>query len=84
MLDMRNSNFIKYLGLKIRTIRISKGYSQQHLANLCDVELSNINRIELGKINTSVAHAKLIADALGVHIKELFDFNELEDDRSLG
>ncbi|MBP6540838.1 MAG: helix-turn-helix transcriptional regulator [Saprospiraceae bacterium] len=84
MLDMRNSNFIKYLGLKIRTIRISKGYSQQHLANLCDVELSNINRIELGKINTSVAHAKLIADALDVHIKELFDFNELEDDRSLG
>ncbi|MBK7637534.1 MAG: helix-turn-helix transcriptional regulator [Saprospiraceae bacterium] len=81
---MRNSNFIKYLGLKIRTIRISKGYSQQHLANLCDVELSNINRIELGKINTSVAHAKLIADALDVHIKELFDFNELEDDRSLG
>jgi transcriptional regulator with XRE-family HTH domain len=84
VLDMRNSNFIKYLGLKIRTIRISKGYSQQHLANLCDVELSNINRIELGKINTSVAHAKLIADALDVHIKELFDFNELEDDRSLG
>lgn len=80
MLDMRNSKFIKYLGFKIRTIRISKGYSQQHLANLCDVELSNINRIELGKINTSVGHAKLIADALDVHIKELFDFDEHDDD----
>lgn len=72
VVDKRNIQFIKDVGLKIRSLRISKGYTQQHLANLCDVELSQINRIELGKINTSLAHVKLIADALEVNVKEFF------------
>ncbi len=40
--------------------------SQQVLANLCDLELSQINRIELGKINTSISHLILIAEVLNV------------------
>lgn len=74
MVDKRNINFIKEFGLKVRQLRLERGYSQQHFANMCDIELSQINRIELGKINTSIAQAKLIADVLNVHIKELFDF----------
>lgn len=55
-------------------MRISLGYSQQELANLCNLDLSQINRIELGKINTSVSHLFLIASILKVSPKELIDF----------
>lgn len=61
-------------GQRVRDLRTAKGYAQQHLANLCDVELSHINRIELGKVNTSIVHAQLIANALNISLSKLFDF----------
>lgn len=70
----RDDKVIKALGQKIRDARQSKGLSQQELANLCNVELSQINRIELGKINTSVSHLFLVAEKLGVPPQELITF----------
>jgi transcriptional regulator with XRE-family HTH domain len=67
----RNIEVVTKLGLKIREIRLQRGFSQEQLANLCDLELSQINRIELGKINTSVSHLFLIASKLGVDVTEL-------------
>ncbi len=66
--------FIKKCGSRIRELRLAKGISQQELANLANIELSQINRIELGKINTSLSQVATIAKALDVHPKELFDF----------
>ncbi|MBL7717684.1 MAG: helix-turn-helix transcriptional regulator [Flavipsychrobacter sp.] len=71
----RNSEVIEKLGQRIREIRLSKSISQQHLADLCNLELSQINRIELGKVNTSVSHLFLIAEKLGVKPTELIDFD---------
>jgi transcriptional regulator with XRE-family HTH domain len=62
----RNDDLIKKIGSRIREVRLKNGISQQELANLCDLELSQINRIELGKINTSVSHLFLIAQHLTV------------------
>lgn len=70
----RDDIFIQEFGKRVKSLRISQGYSQEHFANLCDVEPSQISRIELGKINTSISHAKIIANALGMELKELFDF----------
>jgi transcriptional regulator with XRE-family HTH domain len=70
----RDNSFVLQFGQRVRFLRQQKGHSQQHFANLCDLELSQINRIELGKITTSIVHAKIIADALGVKVSELFDF----------
>lgn len=70
----RNEEVIKKLGQKVREVRLSLGYSQQELADLCNLDLSQINRIELGKINTSVSHLFLIAEVLKVSPKELIDF----------
>ena len=67
----RNSEVVSRLGNKIRQIRLQKGLSQEQLANLCDLEISQINRIELGKINTSVSHLFLIASKLEVEVAEL-------------
>lgn len=62
---------LKLIGERIRSIRKEKKLSQEELANLCDIELSQINRIELGKINTSISHLLLIAHHLGVLPEDL-------------
>ena len=44
------------------------------LANLCDIEYRQISDIELGKISTTISTVYLIAEALDILPKELFDF----------
>ena len=61
-------------GKRVREIREKKGLSQQELAHLCDLEYSQINRIELGKINTSISHIFLIAEKLNVPPPDLIKF----------
>ncbi|MCF8245607.1 MAG: helix-turn-helix domain-containing protein [Saprospiraceae bacterium] len=45
------------------------------MAYTADLEFSQISRIERGVINTSISQVFLIAAALGVHPKLLFDFD---------
>lgn len=69
-----NTAFIKSFGLQLRAKRKAKKMSMEKLAHLCEMEYSQISRIELGQINTSIDTIKKIADALGIEVKELFDF----------
>ena len=70
----RDEVIIKKLGEKIREVRLNKKISQEDLAYSCGLEYSQINRIELGKVNTSISHLFLIAKSLKVDPKELIDF----------
>lgn len=69
-----NTTFIKSFGLQLRTKRKEQKMSMEKLAHLCEMEYSQISRIELGQINTSIDTVKKIADALEIEVKELFDF----------
>ena len=72
----RNDNFLKQIGLRIRQIRTQKGISQEALAFECDyADFSQINRMELGKVNFSVSYLKLIAEKLEVPVTELLNFD---------
>ena len=64
----------KLLGSKIKECRIQKNLSQEKLANLCDIETSQISRIERGIISTSVSNIFLIAEKLKIKAKDLFEF----------
>ena len=68
---VRNQKLLIEFGKNLKKVREGKGISQHQLANLCDVEHSQINRIELGKINTSISMLFLIASQLGVEVTEL-------------
>ena len=59
------------IGSRIREFRLHKGLSQTELANRCDVELSSINRIELGKASPSLTLLFVIAGQLDVSPAEL-------------
>lgn len=69
----RDKSFIIAVGKKVREVRKQKKLSQQKLADLCNLELSQINRIELGLVNTSISHIACIADAFEIHPKNLLD-----------
>lgn len=45
------------------------------LASEADMEYSQLSKIERGVINTTISTVHSLAQALGVHEKELFDFN---------
>ncbi len=59
-------------GEKIRLLRKERKLSMQMLANIAEIELSQINRIELGKINPRLTTILKISEALGIEPKELF------------
>ena len=69
-----NKNFGKH----IQKLREAKGYSQEQLAELVGVEYQTISRIETGVYFTSFDNLHKIAKALGLAIKDLFDFPEDE------
>jgi len=60
------------LGKKIRLLRKERKLSMQTLANIAEIELSQIHRIELGKINPRFTTILKIANALSVEVKDLF------------
>ena len=69
-----DKSFLILFGANLRKIRESKGFSQSQLANDCNFDVSVISRIERGVVNTSLSNLKLIANALEIDIRELFDF----------
>ncbi|WP_394367119.1 helix-turn-helix domain-containing protein [Sediminibacterium soli] len=68
----RDDDFLLKIGEKVRSIRMDKGLTQMELAFKCnDKDYSQINRVELGKVNFSVSYLSLIADALEIAPKDL-------------
>lgn len=73
-----NKAFVIAFGDNLRKIRLAKNISMQNLAYAINVEYSQISRIELGKINTSISTANEIAIALEVPLTDLFNFEMKE------
>ncbi|MBZ4041541.1 helix-turn-helix domain-containing protein [Flavobacterium hibisci] len=73
-MNISEENFIVNLGIHIRQLREKKGLSQQGLADDCGITKSQISRIEVATINTTVKTLVKIANALDVEPKQLLDF----------
>lgn len=67
-----SSEQLKQFGENLRKIRKSKKLSMEQVANLAEIEVSQIYRIETGKINPKLTTILLIAMALEISPKELF------------
>ena len=70
----RHEEGITNFGLRVKELRQKKGISQEQLAWETGLEFSQINRIENGKINTSISNIFIIAAALRVNPSELLEF----------
>ena len=67
----KDDALLKYIGERIREIRISKQISQEALANESELDYSQINRMELGKVNFTISYLYRIAKALDIDPKEI-------------
>ncbi len=67
---MRNNTYLREMGEKIKTIRMSKGISQSAFAKLCNMHAGAVCEIECGKKNSMILTLKTMADVLGVDVKE--------------
>lgn len=65
--------FLKKLGKRISAIRKEKHISQVELSYNCDMEKSNMNRIESGNTNPTILMLKKISEALEIDLKELLN-----------
>ena len=74
MNNNRNKEYIEAFGNNLRSIRKSKKISMEKLALAAGIEYSQIFDIEHGKINTTISTIHIIAIALNIAEKDLFDF----------
>lgn len=72
---LKDTAFLKELGIHLREIRKQKGFTQEELAFKMGVEISQISRIERGISNTSISTVNAIAIALEIPLKLLVDIN---------
>ncbi|WP_343604568.1 helix-turn-helix transcriptional regulator [Fluviicola sp.] len=76
MQDVKDVVYLKKLGKRIRILRKERKMTQLDLAGKMDNFAEQIGRIERGEQNASVCTLKMIASALNISMKELFDFDE--------
>lgn len=62
------------IGRKIKELRQERGITQQYLAELCDFENSNMNRIEAGRSNLTIKTLLIVAKSLGVSVRDLIPY----------
>lgn len=64
----------KLFGNKVRSVRKERGWSQEELADACELDRTYIGGIERGERNVSLMNIAKIAQALGVKAYSLIDF----------
>lgn len=69
---LSEKEFLIAFGKNLRSLRKSKGFTQEDLANEIGIEISQISRIERGVINTSISNAQDIAKAFSIPLSQLF------------
>ena len=69
-----NDNTEKKFGAKLAYIRKSKKLSQMKLAEIVDMNFNYIGQIERGEANVTIKTMIVLANALDVELKALFDF----------
>lgn len=71
----KNFDIEKRFGAKLAYVRKSRKFSQIKLAELVDMNFNYIGQIERGEANVTIRTMRVLADALDVELKELFDFS---------
>lgn len=69
------------LGARIKELRKREGVTQEQLAEKVDLATRYISLIEVGRSTPSLETVENIAAALGVEVKDLFDFGHLDPER---
>ncbi|QCX37285.1 helix-turn-helix transcriptional regulator [Aureibaculum algae] len=78
--DTNKDCFKILFGKNLKRLRKSKGLSYRKLATRCNIDYSDISKIEKGERNIQLSTILELSKSLEIHPKELFDF-ELEKEQ---
>lgn len=71
------------LGARIKELRKGKGLSQDTLAEQVGIDTKYLSRLEVGRSYPSLDTLERVADALGVELKDFFEFAHADDPKEL-
>ena len=69
--SLSKAELLKKFGLNVKIARLKKGLTQEQLAELMNIHLTYIARIETGKINMSLGKILDLANTLNIDINKL-------------
>lgn len=69
----------KKLGLKIKELRKRKGFTQEELAELIQMEQNSISVMESGRNFPTLGTLEKIAKVLDVNLPDFFNYDYIED-----
>lgn len=75
MMHLDKMKFLEQFGNQIKLLRKKKGLSLRELAQLCDIDHSDISKIEKGQRNIQISTILELTKGLDIHPKDLFDFD---------
>ena len=65
----------KLLGKQIKTLRKSRGYTQERLVEIIDVNAKYLARVERGEANPTLSLLQRLSTGLDVPLPELFGYD---------
>lgn len=71
----KNFEIEKRFGAKLAYVRKSRKLSQMKLAEIVDMNFNYIGQIERGEANVTIKTMRVLANALDVELRDLFDFS---------
>ncbi len=69
-----DTDYIIAFGKNLAAVRKKHSITQEELAFKTEISLSQVARIETGKINATIDTVNKLAKGIGVKTSELFDF----------
>lgn len=73
----------KIFGLRLKELREKKGYTQEQLSELIDIDARSLSRIETGASFTTFDKLNKLAHALNVKVEDLFKDSHIEKKEEL-
>jgi transcriptional regulator with XRE-family HTH domain len=71
-MNLKDQQFLRDLGFRIREHRLARAWSQAELARRCELHRTFIGSVERGERNLSVLNLRKIAKVLRVPSADLF------------
>jgi transcriptional regulator with XRE-family HTH domain len=69
----KHQKALRKFGKRVRELRKANGWSQEHFADLAELDRSYMGAVERAEQNPSFKNISRIASALGVTFSDLFD-----------
>lgn len=75
MNNVRDKELLIRFGLNLKRLREQQGLSQEELYFRANLSKNQIGNIERGEVNTTISTIFVIAKALQIEMKDLFQFD---------